>query len=204
MVLALLSIIQIQKQMIIVISFLVIGGVIMLLICISAYIFPFGKNLRDNKILQTIKALGMDLKVNVITIFVFVAIAMSSSGIYLYDKESNMSDLRDQISNLKTIKAEAKSINVNLRPSFQEGESLGMLDKDSVRCRYIILGGDTNGKPCETKLTPFGDFYIKLENITASTSISELIIMDERNENKWIARDLRLLEPIIEFTLQGQ
>ena len=207
MVLAILFIFQMEDQLLNAIYFLFLGGAAVILVCIAAYIFPFGKNLRDNKNLQSIKAGGVDLKVNVITVFVLVGILMSSSGIYLYLRYAEMSGLQAQIYTLKNQledaerKSEArKSISVKLIPKFENADNVEIpAPSQDITCRYWIQGGDDEGTLCKTEINPVGGIYIKLEDITAETNIRVLKLNDRNNDNEWITQDLHPLEPIIIF-----
>src|SRR5260370_33460709 len=56
-------------------------GVGIVLFCLLSFVFPYGERFKDK--VQKIKALGVDLEVSVLALFILVGVVMAFVGVYL-------------------------------------------------------------------------------------------------------------------------
>ena len=66
--------IPLSTQLDLVYLILAFVGIVIILVCIGTYFFSYGERLKDK--IQEIKAFGTDMKISVVTVFIFVGVAL--------------------------------------------------------------------------------------------------------------------------------
>ena len=175
-------------------------GIVIIVVCLLSFIFPYGQRFKDKT--QKIKALGVDMEVSVLTLFVIAGVAMASSGVYLRLKDYER-QLRSAEANANAMKeALTQAQRLQMKPFITlEGVSANEMPKlADVRAAYFVFCVD---RPVEVAVAPglsSNQFRISLDDMTSKTVIRSLVLEDRATGRTWTFDNFAPLEPL--YTLK--
>ncbi|MEP6636986.1 MAG: hypothetical protein ABJB97_09690 [Acidobacteriota bacterium] len=161
-------------------------GIVILLACLILIGTKRVPELRSN---QTIRALGIDLNISLITLLVLVGLVLALTSTYLqvrnYDEKLLAADRKG--ASLEAALSRAGKMNVNAVVNL-EGVSNpdDMPSLEDVYCRYYVKGPDREGWVERAKVTPgiyTMDLVLTIEDISPASSIERIEIKDRNPQH---------------------
>lgn len=190
-------------------------GLVIVLLCIGAYFFKYGTNLKDS--IQEFKMFGADMKISIITVFVMVGLILIFAGTYFNivhtnsklammlteeQKKSNayqagLLELKGQVNLLQ--RSQNKTLNY-----FLDLDSTDVLpDAKYLKICYKLWGEEDKEKP--VLCSPVTSFekqrlLITIQDIKPESFITSLIAEDTKTKRKWKVGSFFPLSPSLKLT----
>jgi hypothetical protein len=190
-------------------------GLIIILVCIGAYFFKYGANLKGS--IQEIKMFGADMKISIITVFVLVGLIFVFSGTYftivntnskltqiIEDEKKKSSDYQQQMLQLKgqiiqLQHSQNKDINYYLD---LEGDQ-SPLNPQNLKIFYTLFGEEDMVKPLNGLINTTNEqqrLMITIPDIKPGSFIRSLVVEDMATRKKWKATSFFPLAPELKLT----
>ncbi|MEE9553376.1 MAG: hypothetical protein V3W18_03675 [candidate division Zixibacteria bacterium] len=181
----------------IIISYILpILGVLILLVCVGAFLFPYGEKFKGK--IQKIKAFGLVLEVSVITFFVMVGMIFLLLGVYLqmknYEERLDKAQLdRDNANAALTL---AKKMELTAVITLENVGEDNMPKLEDIQCSYYLYGDMTPKRINVIKGYRSDQFKIIFQDISSKAHIAQLVLEDVSTGNKWLKENFMPLEPM--------
>jgi hypothetical protein len=170
-------------------------GILILLICIGAFVFTYGERFRGK--VQKIKAFGLDLEISVITFFVLVGVVFCLAGVYLQMRNYETSLAEARLERDKAMEALALSRKFELTAVI----NLENLDENDIpkledlRCTYCLYGDMSPRNVDVVKGYRASQFKVIFKDISAKSQIAQLTLEEISTGRRWIKENFMPLEP---------
>ena len=119
-------------------------GILIIILCVSSFFFPFGQRFKEGK--QVIRGFGLDLEISVLTLLLLIGFVMTFTGVFLHfsgrevaelkqDKrqlEGKLEELRDRLERAGRFTVIADLI-------LPENVNLSALQVGNLECRFILF-----------------------------------------------------------------
>jgi hypothetical protein len=161
-------------------------GIVILLVCL---ILIGTKRVPELKSNQTIKAMGIDLNISLITLLVLVGLTLALTSTYLqirnYDEKLTVAERKE--ASLEAALSRAGKMNVNSVVNLDGINSAEEMPKlEDIYCRYYVKSPDREGWVERAKVTPgiyTLDLVVTFEDITPMSSIERIEIKDRNPQH---------------------
>jgi uncharacterized membrane protein YqjE len=200
-------IVEISAQLDLLYLILACVGLVIVMVCIGSYLFGYGKSLQDN--VQQIKALGVDMKISVITVCILVGIALIVPIVWksFNDTVSALNNTRIKLENdNKTIAEERDQIrhDLELVQSRIVRDQVVLLELDGIPFDQFpqksnISVGYYNSQAEFPQAIPYDivcDGKVKrlqviLKNVNSDTEFPRLEVVQTNPDRKWVYENVK-------------
>lgn len=190
-------------------------GLIIILLCLGAYFFKYGANIKDS--VQEIKMLGADMKISIITVFVLVGLILIFAGTYFNivntnSKLAKMLDDEKQKSNdsqtqLFKLQGEVNSLKLSQNKTLNYFLDLdGVADipnpKD-LKVTYKLWGDEDKENVLNCSPVTQNDkqrLYVTISDLKPESFITSLMVEDIKTKHKWKVSSFYPLSSSIKLT----
>jgi len=182
-------------------------GIVIILVCIGTYFFSYGERLKDK--IQEIKAFGTDMKISVVTVFIFVGVALiipmvwtgfnntikaldNSRQSLLTEKEAIIKE-RD-LFKLKFDEAMAKRTRDQIYLLDLEGISEREFPKkEDIQVVYIDENSTTAPQIIDHEITAGQHKKVKVtfKNINDETEYATIEVIYKSSNQRWLFEEFR-------------
>lgn len=185
-------------------------GIMVVLFCLSSYIFPFGERFKDKT--QKIKGFGVDLEVSVITLFILIGFVLTFSGIFLqlkdYDRqlqelERTRTERDAKIDFMQRQLTQLQKMEVHALVTLEGVDRRHLPKLQDLDCSYTFPGGEL-AKP-ESAPVSLGvgeSFQITLKDISRGTLIRHLVVEDRATSRRWAIDNFEPLMPTLSLKVE--
>jgi hypothetical protein len=170
-------------------------GILILLVCIGAFIFPYGERLRGK--IQKIKAFGLDLEISVITFFVLVGVVFCTAGVYLRMKnyETTLAEVSIERDKAREALTLSKKFELTAVINLENLDENNIPKLDDLRCSYCLYGDMSPRNIDVVKGYRSNQFKIIFKDISSKSQIAQLTLEEISTGRKWIKENFMPLEP---------
>lgn len=189
-------------------------GLVIVLLCIGAYFFKYGRNLKDS--IQEFKMFGADMKISIITVFVMVGLILIFAGTYfnivntnsklaqvLTEEQKKSSTYQAQLLELKGQVALLQQSQYKTFNYFIELDSTDVLpDPKYLRIFYQLSFDDDKVKPVVCSIIQGYEkpqLQITFQDMKPGSYITSLIAEDIKTNRKWQACKFFPLSPSLKL-----
>jgi hypothetical protein len=160
-------------------------GVGIVLFCLLSFVFPYGERFKDK--VQKIKALGVDLEVSVLALFILVGVVMAFVGVYLRvsDYEGRLQLAANDANAMRKALEQAHHLHFKPLVALEGVDANHMPKLSDVRVEYRAFGDD---RPLTGTAGPGfspDHFQITLDDVTPATVILALTLEDQATGQRW-------------------
>jgi hypothetical protein len=184
-------------------------GIVIILVCIGTYLFGYGQDLKDR--VQRIKALGADMQISVITVFLLVGLGLIVPLVWttFNDTVNRLSEVESERDNLKKEVELVKSNREKDQSLFLELDSVDKQfpKKDSIRVLYTIYGSEEEKNVDEFTIVqddPGKKIKVTFKNINDSYRLSRLEVIHVSRNYRWVISDLTPSIPVVTLKKENQ
>lgn len=190
-------------------------GLVIILLCLGAYFFKYGSNLKDN--VQEFKMLGADMRISIITVFVLVGLIFVFAGTYFNIANTNSKlakMLEDEKQRSNTYQADLlkQQGEVNTLKLSQNKTLNYFLDLDGVaeipnpknlKVTYKLWGDEDREKILNCSPVTQNDrqrLYVTITDLKPESFITSLMVEDMVTKRRWKVSSFYPLSPSIKLT----
>lgn len=190
-------------------------GLIIILLCIGAYFFKYGTNLKDS--IQEFRMFGADMKISIITVFVLVGLILIFAGTYFNVVNTNsklaqmLEDEKKKSTSYQGELLELKGQNNLLKLSqnktlnyFLDLEGTAELpDPKNLKICYKLWGEEDKEKSLNCSPVTTNEkqrLLITIPDIKPESYIMSLVVEDLATKRKWKASSFYPLSPSLKLT----
>lgn len=175
-------------------------GVIIILVCIGAYFFNYGTNLKGS--IQEIKMFGADMKISIITVFVLVGLIFVFSGTYftIVNTNSHLTQILEDekkkstgyLQELLQLKGEIiqlqHSQNKEINYFLDLDGDQSKLNPQNLKIFYTLFGEEDMVKPLNGLINTTNEqqrLLVNIPDIKPGSFIRSLVVEDIATRKKW-------------------
>ena len=187
-------------------------GVIIIFVCVGAYFFKYGSNLKDS--IQEIKMFGADMRISIITVFVFVGLIFIFSGTYftIVNTNSTLSKILDDEKKksaayeleLTRLQGQITALKISQNKTvayFLDLAGIQELPDSKNLIAYYTIWGDED-KRIPLNCTPITSnekprLSVIIPDLDPKTFITKLVVEDIVTKKKWGTSSFFPLSPAL-------
>jgi hypothetical protein len=184
-------------------------GILIILVCIGTYLFGYGQDLKDR--IQKIKALGADMQISVITVFLLVGLGLIVPLVWttfshtvdrLAAAERERDDYKREIEKVRSIKEKDQSLFLELEDAGKQFPK-----KDSIRVLFTDYGTEEGKNFDEFNIVQDDQgkkIKVTFKNINDNYRLSRLEVIHISQNYRWVVSDLTPGIPVITLKKENQ